>query len=67
MIKLMRLDGSDTLIDPRTITRVEREGSVTRIRAGMGSDVLVVQSPAEVEELINADTLRTSRPTLPQA
>jgi len=65
MIKLMKLDGSDVLLDPRTITRVEREGSVTRVRTGMGSEVLVVQSPSEVEEMINADTLRNSRPTVP--
>ena len=58
MIRLMKLDGSPIGIDPRTITRVERDGSITRVSAGIGQDTLVVESPDEVMEKLNAETVR---------
>ena len=64
MIKLMKLDGSDVHVEPRTITRLEREGQVTRVTAGIGPNLLVVETPAEIEERINAETLRASTPTV---
>jgi len=64
MIKLMKLDGSEILVEPRTITRVEREGTLTRVTAGIGKDLLVVESPSEVRDKINAETLASSSPPL---
>jgi len=58
MIKLMKLDGSTVLIDPRTIQRVEREGTVTRVSAGLGQDLLVMESPEEVMVKIEAATVK---------
>ena len=62
MIKLMKLDGSEVQLEPRTITRIEREGTITRVTAGIGPNLLVVETPAEIEERINAATLRSSQP-----
>ena len=64
MIKLMKLDGSEVYVEPRTITRLEREGSVTRVTTGIGPNLLVVETPGEIEERINAETLRASTPTV---
>jgi len=61
MIKLMKLDGSSVLVEPRTIQRVERDGTVTRIHAGVGADLLVMESPDEVMLKIEAATVRPGR------
>lgn len=53
------------MVDPRTISRVEREGSVTRLRAGVGGDLLVVESPDEVMIKIEANTIRPREAPVP--
>lgn len=58
MIKLQKLDGSTVLVDPRTIQRVEREGTVTRVRAGVGQELLVTESPDEVAIKIEDATIK---------
>jgi len=63
MIKLMKLDGSTVFIDPRTIQRVEREATVTRINAGLGQDLLVMESPEEVMVKIEAATVKAREET----
>ena len=63
MIKLMKLDGSTAFIDPRTIQRVEREGTVTRVSAGLGQDLLVMESPEEVMVKIEAATVKAREET----
>jgi len=62
MIKLTKLDGSSVLIEPRTVSRVEREGNVTRLRAGVGDEVLVMESPDEVMLKLEAETTRPGAP-----
>lgn len=64
MIKLMKLDGSTVMVEPRTIQRVEREGSVTRVSVGIGGDLLVMESPDEVMIKLEADTIRAPRPAM---
>jgi len=63
VIKLMKLDGNTVLLEPRTITRAEREGSITRVSAGLGRDVLVMETPDEIEAKINADALGAGEAT----
>ena len=60
MIRLMKLDGSTVALEPRTITRVEREGNVTRISTGLGQDILVVETPDEVLDKIETETIAPS-------
>lgn len=57
----MKLDGSTVILDPRTIQRVDREGNITRVRAGIGDDLLVMESPDEVMLKIEGDTIRADR------
>lgn len=56
----MRLDGSFVFLDPRTISKVERDGTVTKVSTGIGSDVLVMESPEEVMLKIEAATVHPS-------
>jgi uncharacterized protein YlzI (FlbEa/FlbD family) len=63
MLRLMKLDGSAVLVEPRTITRVEREGTITRVSAGIGNDLLVLESPDEIQEKIRAETIGPSTAT----
>ena len=59
---MMKLDGSPIGVDPRTITRVEKDGNVTRVSAGIGQDLLVVETPDEVLDKCNAAAAE-ARPT----
>jgi len=64
VIRLMKLDGSTVALEPRTITRIEREGNVTRISTGLGQDILVVETPDEVLDKLESATVAPGTETV---